>query len=170
MSSNRCSMHKIKNFVAKRGKNYNTTDMFVSERNQLVTNESTTKKLNLITVNSCTIFWSEVENSGLIKWGVNRQVINDKLCLGILSVCFIPVTFIRQWLQSKKLLTHWIRIGGVMAGGTTSERKVVAIWFETRTWRTYKINVRICAMERWEGYKGIKSDTPYNVKLSEGRG
>ena len=53
-----------------------------------------------------------------------------------------------------------------MAGGPASERKVFAIWCETRRGRTCKTNVQICDIERIQGHNGIKQYNPYNLKFS----
>ena len=50
-----------------------------------------------------------------------------------------------------QLRMHWILAGGEIVGGTTSERKIVAIWIETRMGKTCKTNFRICSAERREG-------------------
>ena len=53
-----------------------------------------------------------------------------------------------------------------MVHGIISERKLLAIWYDTRK-GVYKTNVRICIVEIVEAYKGIKVDKPYNVKKLE---
>ena len=77
--------------------------MFVSKRNSFVINKSTTKKNNLVTGNSSTIYCWKIDDGCLTKGGVYIQVIKNQFCFKILLVRVVPVTIIRYWLQSKTI-------------------------------------------------------------------
>ena len=103
MFSNMCSMHKIKNLVAKGKRNYNATNIFVNKRNNFVIYETIFKKPKFITKKSCVVgFWKE-EDRELIKQIINGEMIDEEFCVGILLVRCIPRVLFQQWLQCKAI-------------------------------------------------------------------
>ena len=86
-------MHNINFFVTKRKRNYNTTNMFVSKRNLLVIYETTFKNPKLIPRKCCAVSCGKFENRGLINWYMNRKMVDEKFCIGILLIRYIPSVF-----------------------------------------------------------------------------
>ena len=103
MPSNRSSMYKIKDLVAKGRRDYNTTNMFVSKNKLYIIDEATFKKPKLITIKSYTIRYREVEDRELIKWSTKCEMIDEMFCVGILLISCIPSILIWQWLKCKTI-------------------------------------------------------------------
>ena len=140
--------------------------MFVSKRNVLVIYETIFKKPKLISRKSCAISFREGKDRELIKWGINGEMIDETFRVEILLVRCMP-SVLSYGFSVKQLLIHLMWLGGRMAGGIMLEIKLLTIWFDTRKGRVCKTNVRICTVEIVQGYKGIRADNPYNVKILE---